>query len=81
MTEVARPEDEEVKALKDRVALLEGILRCSPCTCMTYGRASFPPSPDDYSTRQWCGRCRVLGFDKNPEPKPSFVFPNQLVIS
>lgn len=80
MVDVARP-TEDLAGLKERVALLESVLRASPCTCTTFGCISYPPQPSDYSTRNWCGRCRALGFDKNPEPKPSFVFPNQLVIS
>jgi hypothetical protein len=56
-----------------RLETLESALRASPCTCQSYGRASIPPQPDDYTTRQWCGRCLSLGYDKNPEPKPVFT--------
>lgn len=62
------------------IETLRWALQASPCSCMTFGTISFPPSASDCSTRTWCARCRALGYDKNPEPKPSFVFPNQLVL-
>lgn len=71
---------ERANLAEARVRLLESILQASPCTCMTYGTLSYPPQPSDHSERHWCGRCRALGYDKNPEPKPAFVFPNQLVL-
>lgn len=39
-------------------------LRGSPCTCTSEGRVSIPASPDDYTIKHWCARCRALGLDK-----------------
>jgi hypothetical protein len=54
----------EVRSLEAQLRSVTSVLSASPCNCYTTGRASFPPSPDDYSERQWCGRCRALGLDQ-----------------
>lgn len=64
----------------ERANLLIAVLKGTPCTCMTSGTYSFPPSPSDHSVKHWCGRCRALGYsDTNPEPRPH-LFPGQMIV-
>ena len=53
----------KLDALRAEVERLRAALRYAPCTCTTFGSASYPPQPTDHYERQWCARCRALGLD------------------
>jgi hypothetical protein len=51
-------------AERTRRGALEAALRSMPCGCITNGRSTIPPQPDDFTHTIQCARCAALSSGK-----------------
>jgi hypothetical protein len=56
-------------AERTRREALEAALRSMPCGCITNGRSTIPPQPDDFTHTIQCARCAALSSGKTDGAK------------